>query len=374
VTKARARGPKDRGEPVDLVDLIDDETVEALVAGRPVDARFDHLAAFTHEARALSDRPPPKPSAALAAYVARGRAPPAPAATTPLRPRRRHAVARSVAGLGLAAQIAIGASVGAFGVAAAGAAGVLPEPTNREVRHLIEAATPIEFPEPADGAPAGEGAPTIEGPDPTRPSRPVGQDERGNRGGRAPMAASRPAEHQPADGAPGGEGAPTIEGADPTRPSRPVGQDERGGEAAAPAEPASDGAGAPATEPAEPEPVDQEGRASAAVTEPAEREPVDQEGRAPVAVTEPDESELPSPDAQPTSSTHERPIHVDAPCPQDAARGARTTVRGSGGCVRVSTDPGASVRGSRPGGSFGAAPTTTAAAPATPTNGLTSRR
>jgi hypothetical protein len=304
VTKARARGPKNRGEPVDLVDLINDETVEALVAGRPVDARFDHLAAFTHEARALSDRPPPKPSATLAAFVARSGAP-AGRATTPLRPRRRHAVAAGVAGLGLAAKIAIGASVGAVGVTAAGAAGVLPEPANREVRHLIEAATPIEFPEPADDAPAGEGAPTTEGPDPTRPSHSVGQDERSNRGGRAPTAATRSAVRPPADDAPAGEGAPTTEGPAPTRPSRSVGQDERGGQAAAPVEPGSGGA-----------------RAPTATTQPAEREPADQEGRAPAAAAEPDESELPSPDAQRTPSTHGRPTHVDAQCPPDAARGS----------------------------------------------------
>jgi hypothetical protein len=341
VTRARARGPKNRGDLVDLGDLIDDETVEALVAGRPVDPRFDHLAAFTHEARALSDRPPPKPSAALAAYVARGGAPAAaaaPAATTPPRPRRRHAVAASLARLGLAAKIAIGASVGAVSVAAAGAAGVLPEPANREVRHLIEAATPIEFPEPADGAPAGERAPTTEGPDPTRPSRSAaGQDERGNRGGRAPMAASRPAEHQPADerpvgdrptdtpgptpGSPGRGGAPTTEGPDPTRPSRPVGQDEGAGQAAVPAEPGSGGA-----------------RAPAAGTQPAEREPVDQEGRAPAAVAAPDERELPNPDAPRTSSSTDP--------------GDRQSAGGAAGAVPALPDRGAG----RDGAGWGASP------------------
>jgi hypothetical protein len=160
-TAVSRRGGPGRENRLEPVDLIDDATVEALVAGRPVDKRFDHLAAFVHEARALKYRPPPKPSPDLAAFIARGGAPVG-RATTTLHPRRRPSVAAGMVGLGLAAKVAVGASLGAAGVAAAGAAGVLPEAANHEVRHLIEAATPFEFPEPAVEFPE----PAVEFPEP----------------------------------------------------------------------------------------------------------------------------------------------------------------------------------------------------------------
>ena len=128
-------------------ELLDAKTVDALIAGHPVDGRLDDLVAFVHDARALADRPVPRPSPALLEVVARLSSW-ATARTNTLRSsdrRHRSSVAASVARLSAVSKIAAGALVGATSVAAAGAAGVLPEPVGREVRHLIEITTPIEF-------------------------------------------------------------------------------------------------------------------------------------------------------------------------------------------------------------------------------------
>ena len=53
-------------------------------------------------------------------------------------------------GLGLAAKIGLGATVVTASVAAAGAAGVLPDQANDRARDAIEALTPVEFGSPAD--------------------------------------------------------------------------------------------------------------------------------------------------------------------------------------------------------------------------------
>lgn len=165
------------------VDLVDDETIDAILEDEPVDPRVRHLAAFAEEARCLGDGPPPQPSAALAALIDRGgargdrslstaRTPPATRQTPAARRRRpgRTLVAARVAGLGLVAKVALAASVGTAGVAAAGATGVLPGPATRQVRQAIEVTTPFEFREPAedptpDGAPADDrDRGTVDGP------------------------------------------------------------------------------------------------------------------------------------------------------------------------------------------------------------------
>jgi hypothetical protein len=136
--------------------LLDDETIDAIVAGDEVDARFDQIVAFARHVRSLGDEPLPPASPALEAVFAGlddadadhgDYADDAVVTTIDARRRRRRfagAVAK-VAGLGLAAQVGLGASVAAAGVVAAGAGGVLPGPATNGVRSAIEAVTPIDF-------------------------------------------------------------------------------------------------------------------------------------------------------------------------------------------------------------------------------------
>jgi hypothetical protein len=122
--------------------LLDDETIEAIVAGDDVDARFDQIVAFARHVQALGDGPPPPASPALEAMLA---APRSRIGGNGRRPRTLAVAAAKVAGLGLAAQVGLGATVAAAGVVAAGAGGVLPGPANDRVRGAIEAVTPIDF-------------------------------------------------------------------------------------------------------------------------------------------------------------------------------------------------------------------------------------
>jgi hypothetical protein len=52
----------------------------------------------------------------------------------------------------LAAKIGLGTAVAAAGVAGAGAAGILPDQANDQVRRGIEAVSPVEFDHPGDDA------------------------------------------------------------------------------------------------------------------------------------------------------------------------------------------------------------------------------
>jgi hypothetical protein len=146
---------------------IDEEAVEAIISGEPVDDRFEPLVAFAHQVRATGDGPCPKPSAELTTLfeghtsaelgpgarsvtvtlpVGTGRVRRAPA--TPSARKRRPSIAAvtaKVAGLGLLAKIGLGASIGLGGVAAAGATGVLPEPASNAVRTAIDTISPLEL-------------------------------------------------------------------------------------------------------------------------------------------------------------------------------------------------------------------------------------
>jgi hypothetical protein len=143
--------------------LLDDETIEAIVEGEAVDARFDHLAAFARDVRALGDDPVPPASPALQSVLAGDPRP------RLLRRRRGRGVLRhrgrlttaaaKVAGLGVVAQIGLGTSVAAAGVIAAGAGGVLPDRASRGVRDAIEAVTPVDFGSPGSEEPADPGEP-----------------------------------------------------------------------------------------------------------------------------------------------------------------------------------------------------------------------
>ncbi len=176
-------GTGDNGPEMPLTGLLDDATIEAIVAGDQVDARFDQLAAFARHVRALGDGSTPPASPELQAvltglvaptlaertlagptHVVRtgGAAPGHPRyngssrSPSPRQYRRGRlaTAAAKVAGLGLAAQVGLGASVAAAGVLAAGAGGVLPGPATERVRGAIEAVTPFDFGGPGAHEPA----------------------------------------------------------------------------------------------------------------------------------------------------------------------------------------------------------------------------
>ena len=202
-------GPDDLRDPSELVD---DETVDALIAGHPVDGRFDDLAAFASDARTLADRPVPRPSAALLDVLAhlRGRVPTVDRTTPSPDRRHRYSAAASVAGLSVVGKIAAGALVGAASVAAAGAAGVLPEPVGREVRHLIEVTTTIEFPGHADDAHSPDRPATHRPPAEGQGAHPTSTPALGPRGSEQPADPVRP--DGPRHGQPSGNGHATAPG------------------------------------------------------------------------------------------------------------------------------------------------------------------
>jgi hypothetical protein len=49
--------------------VIDDDTIEAIVAGDAVDTRFDDIVAFARQVRSLAAGRPPRPSPALQAVL-----------------------------------------------------------------------------------------------------------------------------------------------------------------------------------------------------------------------------------------------------------------------------------------------------------------
>jgi hypothetical protein len=170
--------------------LPDDETIDAIVAGDPVDARFERIAGFARQVRQLGDGPPPPPSPALEAAFA-GRPERRRRQGVSLPRGRLTTTAAKVAGLGVVAKIGLGTSVAAAGVVAAGAGGVLPDPATREVRAGIEAVTPLDFGPP--GPTRSPAEPDRSGPTPTpvsgdasdeSPDAPTTETDRTNRGRR----------------------------------------------------------------------------------------------------------------------------------------------------------------------------------------------
>ena len=117
-----------------------DDVLEAIVRGDAVPSSHASLASFAREVRALEDDPVPGPSDELAALL-EGR---------PLNVARLASATGKVAGLGLVAKIALGASLAAAGVVTAGAAGVLPATANHAVRGAIEGVTPVHFDDEQD--------------------------------------------------------------------------------------------------------------------------------------------------------------------------------------------------------------------------------
>jgi hypothetical protein len=140
-------------------DTLDDETVDALLAGRPVDGRHARLAVVVDTVRAVRTASAPAPSAKLAALFA-----------VPEPGRRktghRRRVLRVAGGASLATKLALGAGAAAAAAGGASATGVLPEPVERVVHEISDVVTPARD----DGTPR-EPAPT--------PPPPVSVEDRG---------------------------------------------------------------------------------------------------------------------------------------------------------------------------------------------------
>ena len=207
-----------------LTALLDDRAIDALIDGEPVAAWAEPLAVFAARVRAAGEGRPPRPSPALARLLAGGLAPDGAApATEPLLvavpvqrgapASRRRLVASRVAGIGLVAKVAIGATAAAAGVIGAGAAGILPGSAGRVVRDAIEFVTPVEFHD--DEGPAGGG----KGVSDREADGDQGVDEPGEHGDTVSSDATGEADGQHgvdgqdvADTAPGAENRPTDPG------------------------------------------------------------------------------------------------------------------------------------------------------------------
>lgn len=176
--------------------LLDDDTVEALLAGRPVTPGLAPLAGAVGELRAAA-RQPVRPSAELAQRLASGDfsgISPAPLAPEPA----SHRLRTWLAGVSPRARVVTGAVVLFTGLTAATAAGALPGGAQARMETLIETVTPISFqrdepaPEPVDvedvrGPGSGGDSSTTEDPGspvtppPGKPETPPGKpDEPGN--------------------------------------------------------------------------------------------------------------------------------------------------------------------------------------------------
>jgi hypothetical protein len=145
---------------------LDDGTTEAIVSGRdPGRADVAMLVAFVEDARSLTRRPVPAPSAPLAAILAEGLStekssvlvtagsngsgPANEAAGPPTRRKRRTAVAQLLSGLSVGAKAALGIGVAAAAVTGAGAAGALPGPAQHAIAAALNTVTPFGFPDNA---------------------------------------------------------------------------------------------------------------------------------------------------------------------------------------------------------------------------------
>jgi hypothetical protein len=127
---------------------LDDDAIDALLAGRARGDAGDGLASFIEELRAAVGAVP-TPSPVLAAAIAAGGIatfqPPV-AKWRMLRTR----IQGFLAGTGVAAKVALGAGVAAAAITGAAAVGVLPGPIQHAVSEAIGAVTPFSFPDPGN--------------------------------------------------------------------------------------------------------------------------------------------------------------------------------------------------------------------------------
>jgi hypothetical protein len=136
--------PSDRVPEMPAVPLLDDATVDAILVGDRGPRGVDHLAAFAADVRATAERPPPRPSPALAALLAHGIPAPSPGRAT-----------RSSSADHRRRWPALATAAAVASLAGAAAAGVLPGDTDAPVLKVIEVFTPVEFTD--DGDPLDQG-------------------------------------------------------------------------------------------------------------------------------------------------------------------------------------------------------------------------
>ncbi|TDE01486.1 hypothetical protein [Jiangella asiatica] len=122
--------------------VLDDATIEALIAGRAVAPELEPLAGLVRGIRAASSRPV-QPSRALAVRIASGDFDGVEPAPAPQRPARR--LRTWLAASSPRARAVAGAAVLFTGLTAATAAGAMPEGAQARMQTLIESVTPISF-------------------------------------------------------------------------------------------------------------------------------------------------------------------------------------------------------------------------------------
>ncbi len=151
--------------------LLDDQTIESVLAGRKSPARpeIDELASFFSEVRSVAAAPAPKLGADLAAILANGLTTtdkgdlPAMAASTVTGPatqaaglpKRRKSMIETIfaSAAAKAAAVLAGLSLATTGAAAAD---VLPRVAQDRVAAAVEALTPLDLPDSADKRQDGE--------------------------------------------------------------------------------------------------------------------------------------------------------------------------------------------------------------------------
>lgn len=123
----------------------DDQLIEAVVRGEPVDPVHEPWAALARRLREIAgDGPVPVPNDELACILRGEAAPGHPPSASPV--RRVASLTAKVAALG-AAKVVLGATLAAAGVTGAGVAGVLPDAADDAVRDAVETVTPLHLEE-----------------------------------------------------------------------------------------------------------------------------------------------------------------------------------------------------------------------------------
>jgi hypothetical protein len=123
---------------------FDDGAIDAILAGQPHGNDFAALGSFVEDVRSAAEAVP-TPSPALAAALASGISPQAPAPMPKWR-KVSMKIKGFVAGLSVAGKIALGAGVACAATTGAGAAGVLPGPVQHAFSDAVSSVTPFEAP------------------------------------------------------------------------------------------------------------------------------------------------------------------------------------------------------------------------------------
>ena len=103
------------------------------------------LASFAEDLRIVASGPAPEPRPGLVAAMRQGAVPTEP----PAAGRNKKMLVKTLLG-GLVAKVAMGVGVATASVAAAGAAGVLPDPAQHAVATVVAATTPFSLPDKSD--------------------------------------------------------------------------------------------------------------------------------------------------------------------------------------------------------------------------------